>query len=75
MSPNDDTIYEVSLDQGFPAFYTFNRNNDGTFSDTYSDDTLFDFFFYTFDESLVMNKIDAIPCSEAVPKYIHDERT
>ena len=28
VSPNNDTFYEISLDQGFPAFYTYYDEED-----------------------------------------------
>lgn len=67
--PNQQ-IYDVSVEEGFPAFYLYTPDNGGSFNNK----TLFDYSFElkTFTGS---TEVPAIDCSTFVTKYISSEYT
>ena len=79
--PNKDNYYDISIDQGLPAFYVSTRSNDesGSYIYTTNDSDLFEFGFVLNlsanleDLEAKPQYVDALDCKTVVGKYVTNE--
>ena len=79
MIPNEYDVSEIAFTQGFPSFSIFTPSNGTSLADpstligTFNDSDYFDYGFIVSDENDINQKIDAIPCNDAIDQYGLDD--